>query len=133
MACAHSTSSASSSSQLPGIPAPAGSMPGRSEVPPVWSSFVKLGGSGRPYCRSNSARSLVAEVGGGAVDQAGVVVGVDDGDRLAGPVAGGRAEGDAVVAVGQGHLLRREAPGGVLRPRLGTLEHAAGLAATGTG
>ena len=119
MACAHSTSSASSSSQFPGDSGPRRVDARQAAVPPVWSSFRKLGGSGRPYCRSNCARSLVAEVGGGAVDQRGVIIGVDDGDGLAGAVAGDRAEGDGVEAVGRGDLLRAQAPGCGLGPGLG--------------
>ena len=59
------------------------------------------------------------EVGRRAVDQGGVVVGVDDRDRLAGPVARDPAEGDGVEAIGRGDLLRAEAPGRSPRTRTG--------------
>ena len=52
MACAHSTSRASSTSH-----SPVGSTPGRLALP-SWPSFSKLGGSGRPKSLSNWASSL---------------------------------------------------------------------------
>ena len=112
MTWAHSTSMASSYSQFPlELPAPAGSVPGRPVVPPNWLSFVKLGGSGRPNVWSNSRQVAGAEIGRRAIHQAGVVVGVDDGDGLARPIAGDRAEVDGVDPVGGPDLLGRVAAG----------------------
>ena len=62
MACAHSTSRASSTSRL-FVPGPFGSVPGRFVVWPFWLYLVKLGGSGRPNALSNWARSLELKFG----------------------------------------------------------------------
>ena len=73
MACAHSTSSDSSVAQ-PLVP---DAVTCRSEVPPLWFSTVNVG----PPVLNGASRRGVER--GRVADDVGIVIGVDNGDRLA--------------------------------------------------
>ena len=88
MACAHSTSSDSSTSQL-SVPGPFGSVEGSDVAWPYWLRTVRNDEAG-PYCwiecRAGMRQAeLRVERVDGLVDVR-IVVGIDDGDRLAGAV-----------------------------------------------
>ena len=76
---------------------------------PSWAILVKLGGSGKPNCLSNMRQVAGAEIGTGAIHQVGMVVSIDDGDRLAGTISLDGAPGDRVDTVRRANLLWREA------------------------